>query len=404
MDFASLGVSEPIVRALALQKLIDALPVQVRVIPEALKGIDLFAQSETGTGKTLAFLVPMLQSAKAKAKGPQGLVLSPTRELASQTHRVLEKIIRDSGSPIRSALLLGGASPSRQVDELAQKPEIAIGTPGRVLQFLDSGKLSLSHLSILVLDEADRLFSPESLEETTSLLSSLPESTALWLFSATLDPKTLSRAREIRPAAQEIKIDTKLVLSRDIEHWAFLDDKRRKIDAVRRFDVALKPERALLFVRDSGDALNALLRLTEAGIPCGAIHGDFDSQKRLEAIEDFRAGRTRWLITSDVASRGLDIDGVSHVLMLDVPRDLNTYVHRAGRTGRAGRKGICAAIADSGELRHLSRIALGFGFNFKTKRIHSEAVYDVTLEEFFGEAQKMSRSFQSRRKKKEPRE
>jgi len=402
MTFQELGVSEAISTALDTQNIRIPTSVQEKILPLALEGKDLFVESETGTGKTLGFLVPMVQTLKP-SRGPlQGLVISPTRELASQTQRVMERLCRDSGSPLLSALLLGGASPVRQLEDLAGKPEIAIGTPGRILQFLDSGKLAFSELKYVVLDEADRLFAPEALDETEALISRVPNSAVLWLFSATLDQKTLAKARTHRPEAQDIKVDTKLVLSRDIEHWSFLYDLRRKVDAVRRFDVAIKPERALLFVRNSGDALNALLRLRESGIPVEAIHGDFDSQKRLEALDEFRSGRIRWLITSDVASRGLDIEGISHVVMLDVPRDISTYVHRAGRTGRNGRHGVCAVFADSGELKFLSRIALAFGFNFKTKRMHSENVFDVTLEEFFAEADKMSSSFHSRKTPKGP--
>lgn len=402
MTFQELGVSGTISAALETQNIRVPTPVQEKILPLALEGKDLFVQSETGTGKTLGFLIPMLERIKPARGSLQGLILSPTRELASQTQRVFERLCRDSGSPLRSALLLGGASPVRQLEELAAKPEIAIGTPGRVLQFLDSGKLSFADVRFLVLDEADRLFAPEAQEETEALFSRVPDSASLWLFSATLDPKTLSKARSHRPEALDVRVDTKLVLSRDIEHWSFLYDRRRKVDAVRRFDVAVKPERALLFVRNSGDALNALLRLRESGIPVEAIHGDFDSQKRLEAVDEFRSGRIRWLITSDVASRGLDIEGISHVLMLDVPRDVSTYVHRAGRTGRNGRSGVCAVFADSGDLKYLSRIALALGFNFKTKRLHSETVFDVTLEEFFGQADKMSDSFHSRTSPKRP--
>jgi ATP-dependent RNA helicase DeaD len=402
MTFQELGVSGSIVQGLESQNIRIPTQVQEKILPLAFESKHLFVESETGTGKTLGFLIPMVQTISS-SRGPiKGLIVSPTRELASQTHRVLERLCRDCASPLRSVLLLGGASPTRQLDEVAEKPEIAIGTPGRILQFLDAGKLNFSDLAYLVLDEADRLFAPEALEETEALLARIPSQTAMWLFSATLDPKTLAKARVFRPDSVEVRVDTKLVLSRDIEHWAFLYDLRRKTDAVRRFDVAVKPERALLFVRNSGDALNAFMRLSEAGIPVGAIHGDFDSQKRLEAVDDFRSGKTRWLITSDIASRGLDIEGISHVLMLDVPRDNSTYVHRAGRAGRNGKHGVCAVFADSGELKFLSRIALAFKFNFKTKRLHSESIYDVTLEEFFGEADKMASSFHSRRKPERP--
>jgi superfamily II DNA/RNA helicase len=400
MTFTDLGVSENISKALGGQGIQEPTEVQAAVLPDALARRNLFVESETGTGKTLAFLIPVMQGCRSDRKSCQALILSPTRELASQTHRVFERLARDSGIALNSALLLGGASPQRQLDDLQSKPQIIIGTPGRVLQFSHSGKVRLDAIEYLVLDEADRLFSPEALEETTELLSILPAAACAWLFSATLDESTMAKAQERFSAAQRVRIESRRVISGDIEHWALLADKRRKVDAVRRFDVAVKPERALLFVHDSGEALNALMRLGEAGIPVQAIHGDFDSQKRLEAVDDFRSGKARWLITSDVAARGLDIDGISHVVMLDAPRDYSGYVHRAGRTGRNGKKGICASFADSGELKYLSRIAVHFGFSFKTKRLHSGDIYDVTLDEFFAESNKMLDSFRSRRKKR----
>ncbi len=399
MSFLDLGTSSEICAALSSQGILEPTDIQKAVIPAALAGRHICAESETGTGKTLAFLVPILMGCDPAKRTSQALIISPTRELASQTHRVLENLIQAAGSRLRSCLLLGGASPTRQIDELATKPQILIATPGRALQFLEGGKLFFDNLSFLVLDEADRLFAPEACEETGKLVDKVPASAAIWLFSATLDAKTISKAAARMSDAFIVKLDTSAVLSGDIEHWVFLADSRKKVDAVRRFEQAVKPERALLFVHDSGEAFNALMRMRDSGIPVEAIHGDFDSQKRLEAVENFRSGRARWLITSDVAARGLDIEGVSHVLMLDVPREAPGYVHRAGRTGRNGKKGVCAAVVDSGELKFLSRIAVRFGFAFKTKRLHSVSVYDVTLEEFFAYADKMSRSFHAHAKR-----
>lgn len=363
--------------------------VQNAVIPACLAGKDLFVESETGTGKTLAFLVPILEMLDPNLAACQALILSPTRELASQTQRVLKRLVGFADLGVESALLIGGAAPRRQEEELSQRPRIVIGTPGRIGHFLAQGRLSLAQLRACVLDEADRLLSPELVGELGPIQAQLPAMSRLWLFSATLDAKTLEKAAPLAPQADRLSVSRRSVLADNIEHWCLLAERRDKLNLLKRLDAALKPPRAILFVRDSGQALNAVLRLGQWGIKAAALHGDFDSGRRLESLEEFRQGKIRWLVASDVAARGLDIETVGLIAMADVPRETSAYIHRAGRTGRNGQVGVSVALADPYELGRLSRIATQLGFNFKAKRVFESKVVDISLEEFFDYAESL---------------
>jgi superfamily II DNA/RNA helicase len=354
-------------------------------------------ESETGTGKTLAFLIPILQSHIPQSKGCQALIVSPTRELSSQTQRVLASLAKELRPGLRSVLLIGGASPLRQIKELQTRPQVTIGTPGRIMEMAREGKLDLRALALIVLDEADRLVSKEMRAETDELMAALPPGAIIQCFSATLPEASLKVLHTYAPAAEIIRAGSQEVLSCDIEHWCLLTERRRKLDLAIKLDRALKPERAILFTRDSGSALNALARLEAQGVPARALHGDFESSKRLQALEALRRGACRWLITSDVAARGLDIEGVTLVLMLDPPADARAYVHRAGRTGRMGRKGLSIALADGRELRDYSRIAVKLSIVFKAKRLYAGEVVDQDLDEFFAEGQRMIRPRHPRR-------
>jgi ATP-dependent RNA helicase DeaD len=390
MTFEELGISGTIAASLSGMGIVTPTSIQEKVIPPSLDGKSVFAESETGTGKTLAFFLPLLESIDPGMKGCQALIVSPTRELSSQSARVLDRLVKASGLSIGSALVIGGASPLRQVRDLASRPQIVLGTPGRILALAEEGSLDARRVATVILDEADRLFSPEMREETEALLSLIPEGTVLRIFSATLPPATVEIAGRYAKDAIIIKVEDDSVLSGDIEHACLLSERRKKLDLLVRLDRALKPGRALLFARDSGAILNALARLDAEGIQARALHGDFDSEQRLKALDDFRKGTVRWLVASDVAARGLDIEGATHVVMLDAPRDARSYVHRAGRTGRMGSKGSSIVIADGGELRFLSRIAAKLGISFKTKRLYSGELIETSLEEFFGEADRLS--------------
>jgi len=397
MTFEELGIGKTVSDALSRMGITVATPGQERVIPPSLEGRSVFAESETGTGKTLAFLLPLLALDEPEARGARALVVSPTRELSSQSHRVLERLLKASGASWDCALVIGGASPLRQMKELAARPRFVLGTPGRILAMSDEGKLDLKRLEAVILDEADRLFSQEMREETEALLSRIPAGAALRIFSATLSESVVKDASAFARDPVTIRETGGEVLSGDIDHACLLAERRKKLDILVKFDKAVKPPRALLFARDSGSVLNALARLAAEGIPARALHGDFDSSQRLKALEDFRKGEARWLVTSDVAARGLDVEGATHVVMLDAPRDERAYVHRAGRTGRMGSKGSAVVIADGTEVRFLSRVAVRLGISFKAKRLYDGKLVETTLEEFFTEAERLGERARRRR-------
>jgi superfamily II DNA/RNA helicase len=399
MTFNELGLSSRLCAALGQLGYKEPTTVQREVIPQAFQERHLFVESETGTGKTLAYLLPILQLIKADSDVAQALIVAPTRELASQISRVLAKLIKQAELPIGVGLFLGGASLPRQLETIKERPQILIGTQGRLLQLRESGHLKLDGITVAVFDEADRLLASDSRDETLALLGKISANAKLWLFSATLGKKVTALVESFVTEPLVIQTNERVVLAERMEHWCFLAEKRDMFPLIKRFNQIVKPERAIIFVRDSGQVLQTLLKLEQFEIPAAALHGDFDAEARVQALEDFKAGKVHWLVSSDVAARGLDIDDVSHIVMIDIPREPQTYIHRAGRTARNGKQGVCVTFAEAFELRYLSKIAVKLGFSFKAKRLFDQEVIDLTLEDFFAEAERMDRSFKKKKGK-----
>jgi len=388
MDFSTLGIQDALCDALKTRGILIPTDVQAAVIPVALQNSSLTAEAETGSGKTLAYLLPCVQNLDPKNSNVQVIICVPTYELGSQIFRVLERLIADAKLPYRSALFLGGTSLVRQFDSIRTKPQIIVGTAGRMVELVRTGKLSIMHAKTLVLDEADRLFSKELSEFTYDIMEETQGKAKVMLFSATLEDSFLDKIEDniSDDKPTRVKITSNEVLSTNIEHWCIFAERRDKLALLRKLDNSLHFKSAMVFTKTSGDVLNTYLNLERNKLnPC-ALHGDFDRETRKNSMESFRNGESRFLITSDVGARGLDIADISHVIMLDAPDTHEAYVHRAGRTGRAGKTGVSIAISDAFELRAFSKIAVKLGVNFKVKKLHAGVLYDITLEEFFEQA------------------
>ncbi len=347
-------------------------------------------ESETGTGKTFAYLAPALALAterglsRDRRRGsPLLLVAAPTQELAVQIGRQTEKLLRASGMPGRPAVFLGGSPVSRQILELRQHPEIIIGTIGRLSDLVRSGAIDVRSTVTAVFDEADRMFTPEMEDETTRLLGSLPATCSRVLVSATLPDRVRRAALPYLRNPVSVTMGDESVLSGDIEHWCFLCDPRWRVDFIRRIEAAICPARCLVFLSRAGRVDETVLRLSAFGIPVEAISAGKDKESRRVALDRFARGAVRYLVTSDLAARGLDIPGISHVVSLDLPDDYTVYTHRAGRTGRAGAKGISIVPADKLEIERASRFAVRGGFVFRCKSLDHGTVIEPPAEDFF---------------------
>ncbi len=389
-SFSQLGLAEPLATALASFGFAGPTRVQAEAIPILLSRRDAIIESETGTGKTFAYLAPALQMASTlelrQGGEPGVIVASPTQELAVQIGREAEKLSKAAGLQARIAVLLGGTPLEKQAAKLRDKPAIVVGTLGRLADLIALRKLKTSSLKLLVLDEADRLFSNETEDMARALLSGAPPSCVRVLVSATMPERSRREAGPYLRNPAEISPAAEGVLSGDIEHWCFYCDGRKRLDFARRFEAAVHPERCLLFLSAASRIEKAALALAKLGLPIEAIHAGVDKESRRVALERFAEGKVRYLLTSDLGARGLDIPGVTHVLSLDLPEEPTIYTHRAGRTGRAGAKGVSVALADGVELARASKLAVRGGFSFRCKVLEGGEIVEPTTEEFFDRA------------------
>jgi superfamily II DNA/RNA helicase len=375
--------------------------IQRLAIPRLLAGENLLFQAPTGTGKTFAYLLPLFQRLFAGSAGignstgtgnsagienPAGtqgkvrlLICAPTLELCVQIKGEADFLLGAWPSGPRAALIIGAADIKRQIETLKkEKPAVVVGNPARLLQLAGMGRLRLDGVRALVLDEGDRLVTNEMREETEALLRFVPaEDRQTAVCSATLSVK--SRERLLPLFGHAVAADTAgahaaFIQAREkitgIEHWAFFAENRKKISCLRSLLAAAKPKKALIFTARGGDAGNVLSQLQYHHFAVGGIWGDMDKRARKAAMDGFRQGNLSVLVASDLACRGLDIAGISHVIALDVPDDPELYLHRSGRTGRTGKRGIMASIGNEEDLRRLQKIEKKLGITVYPKELY----------------------------------
>ncbi|WP_201006530.1 DEAD/DEAH box helicase [Paenibacillus glycanilyticus] len=316
--------------------------IQAEAIPTLLEGRDVSARSQTGSGKTLAYLLPMLQQLKPTSGAIQAIILAPTQELAMQIVRVAEGYAEPLG--LRVQQLIGGAAMKRQIEKLKLRPQIVIGTPGRIHELLKLRKLKLSEVRHIVIDEADQVFELGSTREVETILFAMSQERQLAFFSATY-PDVMARfeGRWMKDTVR-IQIAPEQRVSETIDNFYVVCDKRDKPDVARRIVRMMKPESALLFLNITENIANWEAKLSYEGFSVETLYGDSDKQRRAATLARFREGKTQLLLATDVAARGLDIEGLPLVINLEPPIDADHYVHRAGRTGRMGRKGTVISL------------------------------------------------------------
>ncbi len=349
-SFAALGLPQPLVTALERRGMHAPFAIQARVMPDALAGRDVLGRAQTGSGKTLGFGLPVLArlaGAERQARRPRGLVLVPTRELANQ--------VRDALGPLGHALdlrlgvVVGGAPYGRQIDQLRRGVDVLVATPGRLIDLLDRGEVVLDGIEVTVLDEADYMADLGFLPAVTQILDLTPARTQRMLFSATLDSgvRRLVTSYLQDPAAHAVADATSHV--ERMEHRAFVVRPHEKLAVLT--EIAGRPARTLLFARTKQGAQRLADQLVEAGVPATAIHGDLPQGARQRALGAFAAGRSRVLVATDVAARGIHVDDLDLVVHVDPPADHKDYLHRSGRTARAGTAGLVLSILLPGQRR-----------------------------------------------------
>ena len=352
--FDQFGLNAELVQTAAELGFTAPTPIQQAVIPPIVAGRDVIGQAQTGTGKTAAYGLPLLHRLDRQHRGVQALVLAPTRELAIQVAAALEQYGRGVGA--RVLALYGGQSYQQQLRSLRERVEVVVGTPGRLLDLMEQGNLDLGGVRTVVLDEADEMLSMGFVEDIESILDRIPPERQTLLFSATISRRVLGSSKRYLRDPQTVSVTPEQLTGASIEQRYYLVNPQDKVAALTRLIEMETIDSALVFARTrlgTGELAN---QLSTRGYAAEALNGDLSQDARIQVLNRFRAGQVKVLVATDVAARGLDIDDISHVFNFDLPDDPEVYVHRVGRTGRAGREGVAITLLSPRERFLLRRI------------------------------------------------
>ncbi len=359
LSFAELGLSEPILRAIDHIGYEEATPIQTQAIPLIMSGRDVIGQSQTGTGKTAAFSIPAIENIlKNRGKGTQVLILCPTRELAVQACDEIHKFTRYTEG-IRAVAIYGGQPIERQFKLLKGGAQIVVGTPGRVMDHMRRHTLSLANLSMIILDEADEMLSMGFREDIETILEDVPEERQTILFSATMSREIMAITEKYQTDPEVIKVVRKELTVKEIDQYYYSIPHSHKIEALSRLMDVYDPELSMVFCNTKKQVDELVSELQVRGYVAEGLHGDMKQAARDHVMNTFRQGHVDVLVATDVAARGIDINGISAVFNYDIPQDMEYYVHRIGRTGRAGKSGLAFTFVtgsrEMGELRDIMR-------------------------------------------------
>ncbi|QNQ81326.1 DEAD/DEAH box helicase [Lactobacillus sp. PV034] len=354
MKFSELNLKPEILKAIKRAGFEEATPIQAQTIPLALSGKDVIGQAQTGTGKTAAFGLPILQNLEKQHDTIQAIVIEPTRELAIQTQEELYRLGRDEKARVQ--VVYGGADIRRQIHALKQTPAVLVGTPGRLLDHLKRGTIDISHVKTIVLDEADEMLDMGFIQDIESILKYASSKHQTLLFSATM-PKPIMRISEkFMHNPEVVQIKGKELTANLIDQYFIRAKENEKFDILCRLIDVQNPALAVVFGRTKRRVDELTRGLQARGYNAAGIHGDLSQNKRMSVLKRFRNGHLDILVATDVAARGLDISGVSHVYNYDIPQDPDSYVHRIGRTGRAGQNGMSVTFVTPNEIGYMREI------------------------------------------------
>lgn len=365
------NLSENLKNALSLLNITAPTPVQGEIIPRIIAGENVLFQSETGTGKTFAYLLPLLNKLESITDHQKVriIIVAPTFELASQINTACKSV-----TSYKSALLIGGAPIKRQIEVLKEKPEIIIGTAARLVELIHLKKLKTDGVFAVVFDETDRLVKKEAVEDTSALRNLMPAGCQIIACTATMNKQT----KIFFADAKNVVMPAEDVLKKRITHWAIYAETRDKIDTLRKFLAAVQPQKALIFTSRADQVENIYNKLKFKKVECACLHAKTDKQLRKATMDRFRSGKEKVLITSDLAARGLDIPDISHIIQMDLPSDDDFFVHRSGRTARAGKTGINVVIGDEWEMRHFAQLEKKLGIVVYPKELHNGKVMNCS--------------------------
>ena len=369
IETISQGVSD----YLADNKIVDMTEIQRQTYKHIMDNRDIIACSSTGTGKTLAYLIPIINRLKSNTHNIQAVVLVPTAELAIQVNNTLKDIFAHMDNTFSSVAFIGHVNISRQIDSIkSNKPAIIIGTPNRIHQLISNKKIKVHEVKTLVLDEADKLFDKTFIQDVEAIRKSLMKFTQVLLFSASVDKKTRTNTLCFKPIFIDINSNSGNTsqIPSTIKHISVISDRRERIETLRKIIKAVKPEKAIIFVNSKYDLEESLQKLEYHHYNVASIAGNKDNSAKKAAIENFRSGKIQLLIATDIAARGLQIDNIDTVINVNLPEDNKEYIHRCGRCGRNGNTGTCISIITDNELNKIKSYQKAFHINIVTKKLY----------------------------------
>ena len=374
--FNELGLKENLIEGLKKQGIESPTEIQIKAIPLGLANKDIIGESETGTGKTLAYLLPIFQKIDVTSKDIQAIILAPTHELAMQIHKQVELLSENSASLVKSTSIIGNVNIKRQLESLKEKPHIVVGSAGRILELITMKKLKSHGVKTIVIDEGDRMIDEDNIEGVKSIIKTTLRDRQLMLFSATISLKTVEIAKTLMNDPEVIKVGAKSLVNENIEHIYFVVEKRDKLLLLRKLISSESPQKAIIFINKSDEVEITTSKLSYHGLKVEGIHGTSEKVNRKKAIEDFNAGKIQLLVASDLAARGLQLDGVTHIFNLDIPENSKDYLHRVGRTGRMGKSGLAISIAVERELELIKSYEKDFNIEIIQKDIARGKIID----------------------------
>ncbi len=353
--FETMELNKSLVDALKKVNITAPTEIQSKTIPEAQQNKDLIIQSETGTGKTLAYLLPLFEKIDTLKKEMQAIILVPTHELAIQVERQIEMLSQNSDLKATSTPIIGDVNIQRQIEKLKLKPHIIVGTSGRILELIQKKKISAHTIKTIIIDEADRLLDDSYIEGTKAVIKTTLKERQILICSASIAARTIERAKLFMKEPLLIKSSPKMQVPDTIEHIYFVAEQRDKIEVLRKLIRMINPQKAIAFCGSGEDIEEATERLKYHKLKAESMHGSNIKMDRKKTMDAFKSGKLQILVATDLAARGLDIEGVTHIINLDIPERSMEYLHRAGRTGRNGKPGMTISIVTEKEIEFIKQ-------------------------------------------------
>lgn len=370
MIFKELLQQDALVKALEVEKIIEPTKVQELVYPLIMEGKDVIAESETGSGKTLAYLLPIFEKYREIQRTNQVIILVPTHELAMQVHAQVERLEKNSGIALKSAVIIGNVNITRQIEKLKEKPQIIIGTAGRIHELIKKKKITAHTVKTIVIDEGDKLLNPDNIKGVEEVIKCTMRDRQLLVFSASVTKKTTQVATELMKEPTVVKTEKTQRIPSNIQHMYLVVERRDKIETLRKLTRVLKAKKAMIFINKVSDIEEATYKLVYQGLKAECLHGSNVKEDRKRVVEQFRTNKINYLIATDIAARGLHFDGIDTVFHVSIPEDEMEYLHRAGRTGRNGQPGRSVLIITKDELPLIKKFQKKFNINIVAKKLY----------------------------------